>query len=184
VADADTAIPERRRTRRTRLSLRGRCLLADGAEHPCQTIDVSITGLAISAYVVASMGERVIAYIDELGRLEGVVTRRGDGWFAIESKISRSRIDRLAQKLAELSGEDTHLADPSALASQTRRAELRTDFGQIFAVGLAEETRFGAKVVANFALLPGARVTVDRRPAVVMREAAEGFVVEFDERHA
>lgn len=167
---------DRRRSRRTRLNLRGRCLLSDGAEHPCQTIDVSTSGLAISAYVVAEMGERIVAYIDELGRFEGVVTRRGDGWFAIEASISRSRIDRLAQKLSELSGEGAEVYGSQA---QVRTAELRTEFGQSFVVRLADENRLGARVIANFQLLPGARVTVDRRPAIVAREAAGGFVVEY-----
>ena len=167
---------DRRRSRRTRLNLRGRCLLSDGAEHPCQTIDVSTSGLAISAYVVAEMGERIVAYIDELGRFEGVVTRRGDGWFAIEASISRSRIDRLAQKLSELSGEGAEVYGSQA---QVRTAELRTEFGQSFVVRLADHNRIGARVIANFQLLPGARVTVDRRPAIVARETAGGFVVEY-----
>ncbi len=169
---------ERRRFRRTRLNLRGRCLLSDGREHPCETIDVSVTGLAINAYVVAELGERVVAYIDQLGRLEGVVTRRGNGWFAIDAKISSSRIDRLAQKLAALSG-DGDIANSSAPASQTRPAELRTEFGQTFAVRLCDQTRFGVRVLADFKLLPGAHVTIDQRPAVVARDTDQGFVVDF-----
>ena len=153
-------------------------MLSDGSEHPCETIDVSIAGLALRAYVVADLGERVVAYIDELGRLEGVVARRGNDWFAIDSKITQSRIDRLAQKLAALTG-DRDLANPSALESQTRPAELRTEFGQDFVVRIRNQTRFSAEVLADFKLLPGAHVTIDHRLAVVVRDTTDGFLVDF-----
>jgi uncharacterized small protein (DUF1192 family) len=178
VAVAASTFSDRRRSRRARLNLRGRYLLSDGGEHPCHTIDVSTSGVAISAYLVAELGERIVAYIDELGRLEGVVARRGDGWFAIESTISRSRIERLAQKLAELSRERGDFSDASA--SLSRSVELRTEFGQSFIVRLADATRVGARVIANFQLLPGTRLTLDRRPGIVVREVADGFVVEYE----
>jgi len=153
-------------------------MLSDGGEHPCETIDVSITGLAINGYVMADLGERVIAYIDELGRLEGVVARRGNGWFALDVKIPQSRIDRLARKIAALSG-DGDSSDTSGLALQTRPAELRTEFGQSFAVRLCNQTRFSAQVLAGFELLPGTRVTVDQRSAVVVHDTTDGFLIDF-----
>jgi hypothetical protein len=154
-------------------------MLSDGGEHPCETIDVSVSGVALRAYLSPDLKERVIAYIDELGRLEGVVTRRGADWFAIEVKIPTSRIERLAQKLAALSG-DAKLSDSNALASQTHPAELRTEFGQSFPVQVCNQTRFGARILADFHLLPGARVKLDQRPAVVVRDAAGGFLIDFD----
>ena len=38
--------------------------------------------------MVGDMGERVVVYVQELGRVEGVVVRRSDDWFAIESENS------------------------------------------------------------------------------------------------
>jgi len=154
-------------------------MLSDGGEHPCETIDVSVTGIAISGYVVADLKERVIVYLDELGRLEGVVVRRGSDWFAIEVKIPAARIDRLAQKLAALSG-DRDLTDASAVAPKAHPAELRTEFGQSFPVALADQSRFGARVIADFRLLPGARVHVEGRRAIVAHETTDGFTIEFD----
>jgi hypothetical protein len=179
VSDFDVKYLEHRRSRRTRLNLRGRFLLSDGGEHPCETIDVSVTGLALRSYVVANPKERVVAYIDELGRLEGVVTRRGADWFAIEVKISAARIERLAHKLAALSG-DAKLSEPNTLAAQTHWAELHIEFGQSFRVQVSNQTRFGARIVADFQLLPGVRITLDRRSAIVVRHAPDGFLIDFN----
>lgn len=173
---------EKRRSRRARLTLRGRFLLPDGSEHPCETIDVSVNGVAVRGYVMAELGERVVAYLDELGRLEGVVVRRGPDWFAIDCKVSSNRIERLAQKIAAQSGESAELRPSGRPTEKTRSVDLRTEFGQTFAVGLCNEDRFGAKVVAKFKMLPGAHIKVDQYPAVVVREVADGFLIAFDDR--
>ena len=62
---------ERRRHQRVKVNLLGRYMLADRREYPCQVIDMSPGGMAVVAPVVGQPGERVIAYVDHLGRLEG-----------------------------------------------------------------------------------------------------------------
>ena len=154
-------------------------MLSDGSEFRCRTIDVSATGVAIEAYVVAKLGERVVAYLDELGRIEGLVVRRGEDWFAIEARTSQNRIDRIAQKIAALSGESGEAFAVTPIATRIRSATLRTTFGQDFAVRVSDETEAGAKVLADFKLLPGARVTIDGLRAVVDRDSPDGFLVAF-----
>jgi hypothetical protein len=50
-------------------------MLSDRREFPCQVINMSPGGMAVLAPVVGQVGERVIAYVDHLGRLEGMVAR-------------------------------------------------------------------------------------------------------------
>ena len=180
LSDMSANLAESRRSKRAGLKLRGRYMLADGGEFHCQTIDVSATGVAIQAYVVAKLGERVVVYLDELGRVEGVVVRRGGDWFAIAARTSQSRIDRIAQKIAALCGESGEAFAVAPIDARIRSATLRTAFGQDFAVGVSGETEVSAKVLADFKLLPGARVTIDGLRAVVERDSPDGFFVEFD----
>jgi hypothetical protein len=56
-----TTVADHRRSKRAGLQLRGRFMLSDGGEFRCQTIDVSVTGIAIQAHVVANLGERSTA---------------------------------------------------------------------------------------------------------------------------
>ena len=62
---------ERRRFQRVRVNLLGRYMLADRREFPCQVVNMSPGGMALIAPVTGAPGERVIAYVDHLGRLEG-----------------------------------------------------------------------------------------------------------------
>jgi len=59
------------RRQRVKVSLLGRYMLADHREFPCQVVDMSPGGMAVIAPVVGKLGDRVVAYVDHLGRLEG-----------------------------------------------------------------------------------------------------------------
>src|SRR6266568_3007473 len=74
---------ERRRFQRVQVNLLGRYMLADRREFPCQVADMSPGGMALIAPVAGEPGERVIAYVDHVGRLEGVVARHFQNGFAM-----------------------------------------------------------------------------------------------------
>src|SRR4029079_6397086 len=74
---------ERRRHQRVKVNLLGRYMLADRREFPCQVVDMSRGGMALQAPMAGQPGERVIAYVDHLGRLEGKVARTFENGFAM-----------------------------------------------------------------------------------------------------
>ena len=73
-----TTVPsaeERRRFQRVKVHLLGRYMLPDRREFPCQIINMSPGGLALLAPGIGNVGDRVIAYLDHIGRVEGKITR-------------------------------------------------------------------------------------------------------------
>src|SRR3979411_2588779 len=74
---------ERRRFQRVRVNVLGRYLLPDRREYPCQVANMSPGGMALIVPVSGQEGERVIAYIDHLGRLEGKIARLYPNGFAM-----------------------------------------------------------------------------------------------------
>lgn len=91
--------PERRRHVRVALALRGRYMLPNGGEYACVTRDLSRMGMAISGHPVGAVGERVVAYLEELGRIEGRVVRRSEDWFAIELVGTPQKLEKLEEKI-------------------------------------------------------------------------------------
>jgi PilZ domain len=172
-------IVERRKAERVPLTLRGRYMLSDGEEFLCQTIDVSAVGIALEGYIVPDLGELIIVYLDELGRVEGRVARRGDGWFAIDARTSQSRIRRIEQKIAALSGKTPAMAAVTPTSEKTRSAILRTDFGQEFSVQVSDETPTRVKVLTHLKLQPSTRVTLNELRGVVGLSSQDCFLVEF-----
>jgi hypothetical protein len=74
---------ERRSFQRVRVKIYGRFMLEDRTEHPCQVVDMSPGNVALRCDRIGEPGEKVIAYIDHIGRVEGVVTRRLQDGFAM-----------------------------------------------------------------------------------------------------
>src|SRR5476649_2072589 len=93
---------DRRRFQRVKVNLLGRYMLSDRREFPCQVIDMSPGGMAVVAPVAGNPGERVIAYVDHLGRLEGKIARLLDNGFAMTISATSRKRDKLAAKLTWL----------------------------------------------------------------------------------
>jgi hypothetical protein len=93
---------ERRRHDRIPIELHGRYMLEGGLECPCVTRDVSRIGMAIEGAAVGAIGERVVAYLEELGRIEGRVVRRSKSWFAIELVATPQRLERLDEMISAI----------------------------------------------------------------------------------
>src|SRR5579863_439135 len=100
---------DRRRHQRVKVNLLGRYMLADRREFPCQVINMSPGGMALIAPVGGQPGERVIAYIDHLGRLEGHVARPFQNGFAMTIAATARKRDKLAAQLTWLA--NRHLLD-------------------------------------------------------------------------
>src|SRR5688572_21125218 len=74
-------VPDRRKHRRVEVSVHGRFMRAEKLEYACEVINMSAGGMAVRAPVTCEIGERIVAYLDNLGRIEGVVVREIDGGF-------------------------------------------------------------------------------------------------------
>jgi hypothetical protein len=93
---------ERRRFQRVKVNLLGRYMLPDRREYPCQVINMSPGGMALIAPVAGKEDQRVIAYVDHVGRIEGQIARTFDNGFAMTIAASSRKRDKLAAQLTWL----------------------------------------------------------------------------------
>lgn len=75
---------------------------ANKQEFPCRLNDISVGGASFMAPVEVEIGERIIAYLDEIGGIEGEVVRIFDGGFAIRLKVSQHKREKLAAQITWL----------------------------------------------------------------------------------
>jgi hypothetical protein len=174
---------ERRRFQRARVNLRGSYMLADRHEYPCQVEDMSPGGMLVVAPVCGKAGERVIAYVDHLGRLEGTIVRPYPTGFAMTITATARRRDKLAAQLSWLANRHIfNLAEERKHARRVPRKPWTTIVlpnGAAAACRIVQMSVSGAAVASehnppiNAAIRLG---TVDGR---VVRVNDEGFAVEF-----
>lgn len=101
------SLRERRRYLRTRVNLAGRYMLANGAEYNCRIWNISPAGLALMASASGRLGERVIAYIDKIGRMEGRIVRIFAIGFAMIIITTEHGRERIARRIARMTGEQS-----------------------------------------------------------------------------
>jgi c-di-GMP-binding flagellar brake protein YcgR len=175
--------PDRRRFQRVNVNVLGRFMLENRTEYPCQVTDMSPGGAALMAPIQGRVGERVVAYIDHIGRIEGEITRLIDGGFAMTVNASARKRDKLASQL-------TWLANRHVLNLPEDRRHERIVPKQPFSnVVLPDGREVRAKIIdvslsgAALALENkppvGTPLTVGRMRAKVVRHVEDGVAVEF-----
>jgi hypothetical protein len=174
---------EQRRHYRVSVALLGRYMLADRREYPCQTIDMSPGGALLVAPVCGGIGERVVVYLEHVGRIEGDITRHIDHGFAIAIVATPRKRDKIASQL-------TWLANREALGlPEDRRHErivprrpavvLKLETGREIPTRLIDVSLSGAAVSIDEMLPIGAAVTLGRTPGKIVRHFQGGSAVEF-----
>jgi hypothetical protein len=176
---------ERRRHQRVKVNLLGRFMLADRHEYPCQVIDMSPGGMAVVAPVVGQPGERVIAYVDHLGRLEGKVARLIDNGFAMTISATLRKRDKLAAQLTWLANRQIlNLPEDrrhGRFVPKNPMARLILPNGNDIGCRIIDLSQSGAAVSLAPDLRPsvGAMVTLGKAQGRVVRHIEDGFAVEF-----
>ena len=174
---------ERRRFQRVKVNLLGRYMLTDRREFPCQVVNMSPGGMAVFAPTFPQIGERVIAYIDHVGRLEGVCTRHLDNGFASTIAATSRKRDKLAAQLTWLA--NRHLLDSpedrrhGRFAPRNPMTMLILPNGVNIGCRLIDVSLSGAAVATDQRPPLGTLVTVGKVQGRVVRHLDEGFAIEF-----
>jgi PilZ domain len=174
---------ELRRHRRVPLQLSGRFMRADRSEHACVLMDISVGGACVSTEHVAVIGERVIAYFEHLGGLEGLVTRVMSNGFAFQFKVSEHKREKLAAQIMWLLNRNEF---PDELGRQHermpttgRKTALRFDDGMIIDVELLDLSASGASVRTPARPGIGEEVVIAKIRSVVRRHHPDGLGLQF-----
>jgi len=178
-----TLSEERRRFQRVKVDLLGRYMLSDRREFPCQVINMSPGGMAVMAPVAGQPGERVIAYVDHLGRLEGHIARTFQNGFAMTIAATTRKRDKLAAQLTWLA--NRHIL---GLPEDRRHGRItpRTPIGRLImpnginvSCRIIDVSQSGAGIATDQRPPLGALVTLGKVQGRVVRHLEDGFAIEF-----
>jgi hypothetical protein len=174
---------ERRRHQRVSVNLLGRYMLEDRREFPCQVSNMSPGGMALIAPVSGQPGERVIAYVDHVGRLEGKIARQFQNGFAMTISATTRKRDKLAAQLTWLANRHI-LGLPEdrrhgRVAARNPAARLILPNGVNLAVRVIDISQSGVAVATDQRPEIGALVTVGKTGGRVVRHLEEGIAIEF-----
>lgn len=179
----ETRQSERRRHQRVGVVLLGRYMLADRQEYPCQSVDMSPGGLALVAPVPGALDERVVCYLEQIGRVEGKVARHFSHGFALSYSVPLIKREKWADQL-------TWLANRAALGlpedrrhgrivPKHLRTVLRMSDGTELHVRLLDISISGAAIISDMRPALGSEIVLGKTPGKVVRAFGNGVGIQF-----
>lgn len=175
---------DQRRHQRVRVSLLGRYMLSDLREYPCQTVDMSPGGVRITCAVLGAAGERIVLYLEQIGRIEGVIARHPPtGGLAAQLNATPRKRDKIASQLTWLTNREM-LGLPEGrtherLTPQNPGVTLRLDSGREIAARVIDISMSGAAIATATQPPIGAPIMIGTTPGRVVRYFEGGIGAQF-----
>lgn len=163
--------------------LLGRYMLPNRMEYPCQTIDISPGGLHLAAPAKAKPGDRVITYLDHLGRIEGTCVRTTMEGFAMTITATSRKREKFTAQLTWLANrEELGLPEDrrhERIVPRNPRAVLTMDDGAAHVIRLIDISLSGTAFSSDLDLPLGTPVRIGSTPAQLIRRFDGGYAAEF-----
>ncbi|WLR98530.1 PilZ domain-containing protein [Shinella sumterensis] len=174
---------DQRNFQRVSVNLSGRLMTANHDEYDCTVLDMSPGDANFICAARPRMGERIIAYIDHLGRIEGNVALLNDIGFAIQLTATDRKREKLAAQLTWIANKH-ELGLPEdrrhdRLTPRNTRTELTLDDGRRYPCRIIDLSLSGAAIDIEVRPALGTPVQLGSMKGRVVRHFQEGVAIEF-----
>ncbi len=175
--------PAARAFQRVGINVDGRLMLADHAEYPCMAVEMSPGEVEFTCMGRPRINERVIAYLDHLGRLEGRVVEVGASGFSMQINATDRKREKLAAQLTWIANKH-ELGLPEdrrhdRLTPRQTKADIVLDDGSRYSCRLMDLSLSGAAVDVDVRPALGTPVHLGSMRGKVVRHFMEGVAIEF-----
>ena len=164
-------------------ALFGRFMLPDTSEHACQVHGISLDGATFITTRIPAAGQPIVAYLEELGRIEATSAERVDGGFRVTFSLTGARRERLETRLRWLieksknnTAEDRrHVRfEPNEQRSQITMPDGREYHCEVMDISLS-----GAAVKVEVMPSLGTQLLLGKMRGRVVRYLENGIGIEF-----
>ena len=175
---------DQRAFQRVTVNLHGRMLTASRDEVDCIVVTMSPGDAELQASARVSAGDRIIAYVDHVGRIEGVVERvAANNTFILTVNATERKREKLAAQLTWIANKH-ELGLPEdrrheRVAPRNNRSDLSLDDGRSYPCRIIDLSLSGAAVEIAVRPALGTAVQLGNMRGRVVRHFQEGVAIEF-----
>lgn len=173
----------RRQFQRVEVNLLGRYMLADKSEHDCRVNNMSPGSASLVCDTVGEIGDRVVAYIDHIGRVEGTIARITDIGFAMVLTSTPHKQEKLAAQLTWLANKhELDLPEDrrhERIAPKQPTTILSLQDGRQYRCRIIDLSLSGAAIAIEVRPMIGTPVTLGNMRGQVVRHFEDGIAIEF-----
>lgn len=176
-------VPDRRKHRRVTVHVFGRFMREDKQEFPCQVINMSPGGMALLSPVSCANDERVVAYLDNFGRIEGVVTRSFEGGFAVRIMASQFKREKIANMLTWITNQESlglnEERQHERVVPRNSSSKLILPNGEVHPCSIIDVSLSGASIASVIRPPLETMVILGRMRGRVVRHHDQGVAIHF-----
>ena len=166
-----------------RVSFTGRLMLPDHQEYDCTATEMTAERALFACSGIARNGDRVISYLQHIGRIEGTVTALTASGFVIAINAPERKREKLAAQLAWIAKRQL-LGLPEdrrhdRLTPRETKSELTLEDGTRYVCRIMDLSLSGAAVDVEARPPLGTAIRLGNMRGRVVRHFSEGVALEF-----
>ena len=161
----------------------GRFMLPDLSEHACQVVDLSVAGATFLTPSVPMQGQSIVAYIEEIGRIEAITGPARPGGFEISFNLKGSRLERFQQRMEWLhqrgNGDTGDHRCQSRYDPSNRVSQVTLPDGRVYNCEVLDISVSGASIKTEVVPSVGTFLMLGKMRGRVVRYLEHGVAIEF-----
>jgi len=161
----------------------GRFMLPDLSEHPCQVSELTPDGAVFITTTVPEKDAQIVAYLDEIGRVEGLGGEVVPGGFRIVFSHTGQRRERFASRLSGRSAKNTtagtDLRRHSRHAPSDGQSYITLPDGRVYPCEVIDISLSGAAVKVDVMPSLGTYLMLGKMRGRIVRYVDSGIAIEF-----
>ncbi len=165
----------------------GRFMLPDMSEHACQVLDLTLDGATFITGDVPPTGLAIVAYLEDLGRVEVISESPIPGGFKIRYAATGARLERLQQRITYLMERADGAPDQRRhprFEPKDKHSSITLPDGRSYNCEVLDISVSGAGVKTDVMPALGTYLMVGKMKGRVVRFLENGFAIEFSKQVA
>ena len=164
-------------------TLFGRFMLPDMSEHACQVVGISLDGASFVTSVPVPPGLPIVAYLEEVGRIEATSAESTPGGFNVTFALTGARRDRFETRLKWLvqkeNGQSAADRRHTRYEPREKQSQITMPDGREYACEVVDISLSGAAVKVEVMPSLGTYILLGKMRGRVVRYLENGIAIEF-----
>lgn len=177
------APPQQAASAPVKQTLFGRFMLPDMSEHPCQVQGISLDGAIFITTEVPQPGQTIVAYLEEVGRIEATSAEPVDGGFKVTFSLTGARRDRFETRLKWLvqkeNGQSIEDRRHTRYEPQQKQSQITMPDGREYNCEVMDISLSGAAIKVEVMPSLGTYILLGKMRGRVVRYLENGIALEF-----
>ena len=161
----------------------GRFMLPDLSEHACQVTDLNSQGATFITTSVPPVGQAIVAYLEDVGRVEAITGGAKPGGFEITFTLKGARLERLQQRIEWLKqrsvGDSADNRRHARYEPTERASHITLPDGRVYSCEVLDISISGAGIKTEVVPSVGTFVMLGKMRGRVVRYLEQGVAIEF-----